>query len=303
LHEMKYDGYRLLCTVERGEDGDREPSVRLVTRGGKDWTDRFPRVARALGALPVSAAVLDGEAVVMDRKGRSDFQALQQAMGSPGSSDLLFFAFDLLHLDGWDLRQAPLTERKGVLERLLEDAPSVIRYSDHIAGSGPAFHEQACALGLEGIISKRASAPYGGGRTRSWLKVKCLKRQEMVVVGWTEPEGSRTGLGALVLGVHDDTGDLTYAGRVGTGFTERTLRDLRERLDPLARKSPAVTGAPRTARGRRIHWVEPVLVAEVAFTEWTADGAARHPSFQGLREDKAPEEVVREREVSVDDES
>jgi bifunctional non-homologous end joining protein LigD len=300
IHEMKYDGYRLRCTVVRKTaDEGAEPRVRLTTRGGKDWTDRFPRIARALGALPVSAAVLDGEAVVMDAEGRSDFQALQQALGDPGGTELHFYAFDLLHLDGWDVTRAPLTERKRLLRETLEHAPSVVRYSDHVVGRGPAFHTEACQHGLEGIVSKRATAPYAAGRGRSWLKVKCLERQEMVVVGWTEPEGSRAGFGALVLGVHDAGGDLVYAGRVGTGFTAGTLRDIRKRLEPLARRTAPVKGAPKTARGRAIHWVRPELVAEVAFTEWTADGIARHPSFQGLREDKRWKEVVREREVAT----
>jgi len=300
LHEIKFDGYRLLVRIEGGK-------AQLLTRNDKDWTDRFPRIARALSALPAEGALIDGEAVILDEAGRSDFQALQNAQGESGRTDMFFFAFDLLWLNGVDLRRAPQLERKEMLRQVVEAAPAVVRYSDHVVGNGPAFHAQACETGLEGIISKRADAPYTGGRGKSWLKVKCLQRQEFVVIGWTEPEGSRTGLGSLVLAVHDGDGGnrgnrgngggrppLRYAGRVGTGFTQETLRDLAERLEPLARKTPPVEGAPKSARGRRVHWVEPELVAEVEFTEWTGDGVVRHPSFKGLREDKREEEVVRE---------
>lgn len=296
LHEIKYDGYRLLCRIEtRGG----EVRARLQTRNGNDWTPRFPPVAGAAAELPVEAALLDGEAVVLDEGGRSDFQALQNALGQEERRDLIFYAFDLLHLDGVDLLRTPLEERKTLLATLLEDAPSAIRYSGHLKGGGRRFHREACRLGLEGIVSKRADRPYTQGRGRDWLKTKCLRRQEMVVVGWTEPRGSRTGLGSLVLGVNDDEGRLVYSGRVGTGFTRDVLRDLRARLEPLGRKTPPVEGAPRSARGRTIHWVSPKLVAEIAFTEWTEDGAVRHPVFQGLREDKAPDDVVREKERTV----
>jgi len=296
LHEIKLDGYRLLCRLGPGAKGGDAGRVRLITRGGQDWTRRFGRIARALSTLPVDGALLDGEAVVLGASGRSDFQALQNAMDSGERTDLFFFAFDLLHLDGWDLGRTPLEERKALLEELLLGAPSVLRYSGHVVGGGAAFHREACRMGLEGVISKRAGSPSLPGRGRDWVKVKCLRRQEFVVVGWTEPEGARSALGSLVLGVHDEGGRLIYAGRVGTGFTARTLGQLRQRLEPLARKTPPVRGAPRSARGRVVHWVSPTLVAEVAFTEWTSDGAVRHPSFQGLREDKDPREVVRERE-------
>src|SRR5690606_10515786 len=249
----------------------------------------------AAAELPVREAILDGEAVVLDRHGRSDFQALQQALGASGEAETFFYAFDLPHLDGHDLTGVPLHERKAALEALLEQAPAPIRYSEHVAGPGPRFRAEACRLGLEGVVSKRSDAAYTQGRTRTWLKSKCVKRQEFVVVGWTEPQGRRSGIGSLVLGVHDD-GRLVYAGRVGTGFDAATVEELRTRLEPLGRKSPPVEGAPPSARGRRIHWVRPELVAEVAFTEWTADGAVRHPSFQGLREDRDPADVVRERE-------
>jgi bifunctional non-homologous end joining protein LigD len=286
LHELKLDGYRLIARVADGR-------ARLFTRAGHDWTARFAGLRAALEKLPVRSALLDGEAVVLDASGRSGFQALQQALGS-GRGAIQLFLFDLLHLDGWDLRQCRLDLRKEVLRALIDQAParSPLRFSDHQAGGGPAFFAEACRSGVEGIVSKRADAPYRSRRSRSWLKVKCSLRQELVIAGFTEPAGSRTGLGALLLAVRDPRGSLRYAGKVGTGFDAATLADLRARLAKLEREKPAVTGAPR-ARGQ--HWVEPRLVAEVAFTEWTADGRVRHPSFVGLREDKPARKVRIER--------
>ncbi len=330
LHEIKFDGYRLLCEVAAGK-------VRLSTRHGKDWTARFAPVAAAAAALPVESAVLDGEATVLLPDGKSSFQALQESlgdlppagerrgsrprgMGGPfdaarAGGPLVYFAFDLLYLDGYDLRAVPLAARKELLRELLAMAagamvpkPSAaggtgsasaatggtLRWSDHVEGQGKEFFQQACAHHLEGIVSKRADLPYRGGRSRDWLKTKCIQRQEMVIGGFTDPAGTRAGLGALLVGVYED-GRLLYSGRVGTGFTEESLRDLRRRLDPLERRTPAFANPPRGADARGCHWVEPRLVGEVAFAEWTRDGNLRQPSFQGLREDKDPKEVSRER--------
>jgi bifunctional non-homologous end joining protein LigD len=288
LHELKLDGYRVLCAVKDGE-------ARLFTRHAKDWTDRFAPVAAAAARLPASAALLDGEVVVLEPDGRSSFQALQNALTQDRERDLVYFAFDLLHLDGYDLRPAPLIARKEALRDLVDAGEGkVIRYSDHVQGEGEGFYRQACSFALEGIVSKRADAPYRSGRGKDWLKVKCLKRQEFVIVGFTDPEGSRVGLGALLLGVHEKNGDLVFAGKVGTGFDQRTLTSLRKRLGKLERKTPAFKNPPRGAEARRSHWVEPELVGEVAFTEWTREGILRHPTFQGLREDKPASEVVRE---------
>jgi bifunctional non-homologous end joining protein LigD len=287
LHELKFDGYRVLCELKDGK-------VRIITRNGKDWTDRFGPIAEAIADLPAKEALLDGEAAVLLPNGTTSFQALQNALGE-GGGNLVFFAFDLLHLDGYDLRPLPLLQRKEALAALLAGQPKegTIRLSDHVEGSGEAFFRHACDFGLEGIISKRGDLPYRSGRGKDWVKVKCLKRQEMVIVGFTDPEGSRTGFGALHLAVNQD-GELVYAGKVGTGFNSKTLTDLRKKLGKLERKTPAFQKAPRGAEARRSHWVEPKLVAEVAFTEWTGDGILRHPTFQGLREDKSPDEVVRE---------
>ncbi|HET9229094.1 MAG TPA: DNA ligase D, partial [Thermoanaerobaculia bacterium] len=284
VHELKFDGYRVLCELKDGK-------VRILTRNGKDWTDRFGPVAEAIAGLPAKEALLDGEVAVLLPNGTTSFQALQNALGG-GKGDLVFFAFDLLHLDGYDLRPLPLLQRKEALAALAPKS-GTIRMSDHVLGSGDAFYRHACDFGLEGIISKRGDQPYRSGRGKDWVKVKCLKRQEMVVVGFTDPEGSRSGFGALHLGVNEG-GDLVYAGKVGTGFNTKTLTDLRKKLGKLERKTPAFKNPPRGAEARKSHWVEPKLVAEVAFTEWTEDGLLRHPTFQGLREDKTPDEVVRE---------
>jgi bifunctional non-homologous end joining protein LigD len=288
LHEIKYDGYRVLCEVNQGE-------VRLWTRRGKDWSDRFRPVAEAARHLPVRQALLDGEVVVLEADGRTSFQALQNALTGGRDKDLVYFAFDILYLDGYDLRKAALADRKEVLARVLGGATGQIRYSEHVRGQGEDFYRQACSFALEGTVAKRAGEPYRSGRGKDWLKVKCIKRQEFVIVGYTDPEGSRTGFGALLLAVNDPPGELTFAGKVGTGFNEQLLTDLKKRLSRLTRKTPAFANPPRGAEARRSHWVEPELVAEVAFTEWTDEGILRHPSFQGLREDKAPAEVVRER--------
>ncbi|HSJ14901.1 MAG TPA: DNA ligase D [Longimicrobiales bacterium] len=286
LHELKFDGFRLLARLESGH-------VELWTRNGKDWTDRFGAVAQAIAALPVTAALLDGEVVVQLPDGRTSFQALQNA-AVDGRGELLYYAFDLLHVDGLDLAEVSQESRKELLRSLVGALPEgPVRFSDHVVGRGPEFFAEACSAGVEGIISKLRSAPYRPGRTRGWVKVKCVQEQEFVVAGYTDPSGSREGFGALVLGVWDE-GSLRYAGKVGTGFTSATLRQLKRKLGPLERSSSPLRNPPRGAQARGIHWLEPTLVAQVAFTERTADGILRHPSFKGLREDKPAAEVVLE---------
>ncbi|HEY8148100.1 MAG TPA: DNA ligase D, partial [Vicinamibacteria bacterium] len=297
LHEMKFDGYRILARLQDGR-------ARLLSRNGKDWTAHFPTVVAAVEELPAKAALLDGEVAVVLPTGTTSFQALQNALSGPdqGPGQLAYFLFDLIHLEGLSLARAPLEERKTMLRDVLGTARpgSPLRYSDHVAGSGVEFFKQACALGVEGIVSKRRDAPYEPGRSRSWLKVKCLQRQEFVIGGYTDPEGSRVGLGALLLGVHDADGTLEFAGKVGTGFTSRVLDDLRKKLTPRAQPTSPFKQA-RIPGVTRAHWVRPELVAEVAFTEWTSDGRLRHPSFQGLREDKDPKDVTHERPRPVED--
>ena len=285
IHEVKYDGYRIKAVVDEGR-------ARLMTRNNLDWTSTFPTIANAVEALPVKSAVLDGEMVAFDSAGITDFGTLQEAIATKKVDRLAYVVFDLLYLEGHDLRRAPLIQRKELLRALLDSQAKSgpLRYADHFAEQGPDFHQATCAHGLEGSLSKRADRPWVGGRTRDWLKVKCGKEQEFVIGGFTDPGGSRKGFGALLLGVYAANGELRYTGRVGTGFNERLLADLRNRLDALETDDPPFANPPRL--GARAHWVRPQLVAEVGFTEWTRDGSIRHPSFHGLREDKAPAEVT-----------
>jgi bifunctional non-homologous end joining protein LigD len=287
IHEVKYDGYRVHVALQDGV-------ARVLTRNGADWTDRFPGLASAAQALPVTSALFDGEAVVLDADGRSDFGLLQEALAAKDAGGVRLEAFDLPYLNGHDLRAETLARRKALLAALLDAAPAngPLLAVQHFTGRGPAYHAASCELLLEGSISKRADRPWVPGRTRDWLKVKCIARQEFVIGGWTDPAGSREGFGALLVGVYDEDRRLRYAGRVGTGFTDRTLADLHAQLAGLAADTPPFADPPRLAGA---HWVRPELVAEVTFREWTRDGILRQPSFKGLREDKPAGQVTRER--------
>jgi bifunctional non-homologous end joining protein LigD len=289
LHELKYDGVRIVCRVERGR-------VRAYSRNGKDWTERFPTVAHAAASLPLRTAWLDGEVCMVDPRGATNFQALQNVLGDPKAGKLVYFVFDLVHLDGYDLSRVALRERKQLLRDLVPDNGEAVRYGVEAKESGAEFLQKACKRSLEGIVCKRLDSVYHAGeRTRDWVKVKCSQRQEMVIGGFTDPQGARSKFGALLLGVYVRDGTLSYSGKVGTGFNEETLRSVRRALDKLLRDTPPFANPPRGAQARGVHWVKPELVAEVAFTEWTRDGTLRHPSFQGLREDKKARDVIRER--------
>ena len=288
LHELKFDGYRLLCHLEGRQ-------VRFWTRNRKDWTTKFATVGKAVKALPLKSAILDGEIVALDEKGRASFQRLQQSINKGSAAGLIFHIFDLIYIDGYDITRCPLRERKRVLEELL--APmgeaSVLRYSDHIEGSGTQFFKEACKLGLEGIVSKQAESVYESTRSRNWLKIKCIKRQEFVIAGYTLSDKGIP-FSSLILGFYD-RGKLIYAGRAGTGYTNAMRVELKKRLDRIAVDKRPFAEIPKDPDLRRAVWTEPKLVGEVAFTEWTDEGIIRHPSFQGLREDKKPTEVVREK--------
>ena len=297
LHEIKFDGYRILCRIDNGQ-------VSFLTREAQDWTNRFQTLANPARKLEVHYAFLDGEVVALDANGVTNFQLLQNSLKQDTSSNLVYYVFDLLHLDGRDLTTTPLIERKELLKGLLprnRDSKSAasLRYSDHWTGKGEALFDKACAMGLEGIIAKKKNESYRSGRSKDWLKIKCVKSQEFVIGGFTDPAGSRANLGALLLGVYDDGGDLRYAGRVGTGFNAATLADLRARLDKIERKSTPFSNPPRGADARGVHWVKPDLVGEVVFTGWTSDNLLRHPSFKGLREDKPAGKVKREMAAPV----
>jgi bifunctional non-homologous end joining protein LigD len=286
LHEIKFDGYRLFGFVSGGES-------RLRTRNGQDWTGRFPSLTAALEKLAAKDAVLDMEAVVLDGQGKSSFQALQAALGEGGhASRIVAYAFDLLDLDGEDLTTLPLKERKEKLRELVGDSQKgAIRYSKHIGGRGTEMFAEACEKGLEGIISKEAGASYVTGRSKSWVKTKCLQRQEFIILGYSNARTGERALGALYLGYRQN-GEVRYAGKVGTGFSMKSARELAQRFAKLALQKPTLTRAETAGvpanEWQAIHWIKPVLLGEVAFTEWTQDGRIRHPSFQGLREVKMP---------------
>jgi len=280
LHEVKYDGYRALVAVAGGR-------ARVYTRTGLDWTDKFPHIAEAAAVIP-GPALIDGE-IVAFKDGRPDFQTLKDAIASGGT--MAFFAFDLLRHGADDLTSLPLVQRKERLRALLPPDDDRLHFAEHVLGSGEQLFDAMCEQGLEGVVSKLADAPYRSGRGRAWVKAKCIRRQEFVIVGWL-PSDKRRGFKSLLLGVHRD-GALAYAGKVGTGFDTTAMDDLRPRLDRLGRKT-ATVDAPR-AMVRGAHWVTPKLVAEIAYTEETVDGLLRHPSFIGLRGDKPAAEVVAER--------
>jgi len=282
LHEYKYDGYRLLIATGGG-------AATAWTRNGNDWTDKFRSLARAAAKLP-AGCLIDGEAVALDKKGKPNFQLLQASLKG-GDADLAFYAFDLLVDQGEDISALPNIERKDRLAALLKAASPPILYGDHVIGKGEALFQAICKEGGEGIISKKAGAPYEGKRAGNWLKIKCIQRQEFVIIGWQDSD-KRHGFRSLHLAARDGR-KLKYAGKVGTGFDTKMIHELADRMRPLEIDQPSVE-VPRAAR-RAAHWIEPTLVGEVAFTEFTRDATLRHPSFVALREDKPAREVVLER--------
>ncbi len=290
MFERKLDGERCLAFRSAGK-------VRLMTRNQKEDTSTYPEITQALAAQRADDFIIDGEIVAFDGS-QTKFARLQQRLGvrQPGPELLAevpvwFYIFDVLWADGRDVRPRPLRERKGILQDLLTFA-GPLRFTEHIDTDGEAYFRQACASGWEGVIAKRADAPYRAGRSRDWLKFKCESGQEFVIGGFTDPRGTRTGFGALLLGYYDTGHQLVYAGKVGTGFTQRTLGSLHASLSGLEQDHPPFDRGKLPRSG--VHWVQPRLVAEVGFSEWTTAGELRHPRFQGLRDDKDPAEVIRE---------
>lgn len=287
LSEIKFDGYRMMARLYKGD-------VRIYSRNQKPWTDRLPEIAAELAKLPVDQAWVDGEVVALDGEGRSNFSRMKDALGAEITARLVFYVFDILHLDGFDLTPCRQDDRKRVLQAVMRGVKAPrLHYSDHHDGDPAEMHAQACGMKLEGIILKDPAAPYRQARSRSWLKLKCLQREEFIVIGFTEPQGSRTSLGALMLGYFDPKGRLHYAGGVGSGFNRETLANLREILEPMRRKiPPAITFHGEKPRG--VNWVSPKLVVETSFLEWTADKVVRHSVYLGIRDDKEGRDVVRE---------
>jgi DNA ligase D-like protein (predicted ligase) len=293
IHEIKLDGFRMAARIERGR-------AQLLTRTGLDWSDKYPSVVAALSKVQAKATYLDGELCGVGDDGLPSFSQTQAASDGERGVRLVYYAFDLLHLGGQNTASLPLIERKALLEPLIADATGV-QFNAHETGDGELVRQHACKLGFEGVVSKTIDAPYAPRNRGLWRKSKCLNRQEFVVVGWTDPEGSRPYLGALLLGYYTDDGRLIYAGRVGTGMPDKVLADLRRRLESVARKgSPLSVSPPRKTRFgsplelSRVHWVEPQLVAEITYLTWTADGLLRQTVYVGLRSDKPAEQVRRE---------
>ncbi|MEO7358933.1 MAG: non-homologous end-joining DNA ligase [Gemmatimonadaceae bacterium] len=292
VNESKYDGYRMQAHSVNIE-------TILYSRSGLDWSHKFSDIQNAITELfSGRQVVLDGEIVVGPR-GTSSFHALQNALSNDDTSNARYMVFDVLFFDGLDLRPLPLAERRAALETLFRDIPArgQVQLSRILRGTAATVLAKACAVGAEGIVCKRRDATYTSGRAGSWVKVKCGKRQEFVVVGYSEPKGSRSGIGALLLGVYEQGKVLRYAGRVGSGFSTRDLTALREELDALTTKQTPLHESVDLATVKeagKVTWVKPTLVAEVSFTEWTAEGLLRHPVFQGLREDKKATNVKRE---------
>ncbi len=291
-HEIKFDGYRMLSYIHDGK-------ARMLSRNNKDWTVRFQMLADRLAYFPADTAILDGEVVVPAQNGDSSFKMLKDAISEGRGNQLQYYVFDLLYLNGKLLTGLPLAERKAKLEPLLKKKAFADRifYSEHVQERDTAFLEKLCRMKLEGVVSKRLNAPYTSGRGKTWLKVKCHMRQEFAIGGFTLPTRGGPGVGALLLGYYEK-GKFIYAGRVGTGFDNETSRELRKRLEALKQKTSPYAHVPADGR-RGAHWVRPQLVCEVEFTEWTGDGRLRHPSYQGLREDKLAKEVKREEPISL----
>jgi len=287
LYEIKFDGYRMLARIRDGE-------VRLFTRNGHDWTDRLPRQAKALQALKLKDSWLDGEVVSLNGDGLPDFQALQNAFDIGRSLDIVYYLFDAPFLEGRDQRQDPLEKRRAALKAALARSKSkLLRFSEAFAANQHDIFESARDLALEGVIGKRAGSPYVSSRNTDWIKLKCRLRQEFVIVGYTRPQGSRSGFGALLLAVNGDAG-LVYAGRVGTGFDRAALQDIYARLTPLQRKTSPLDKPLTRAQARGVHWVEPQLVGEVRFAEWTREGVVRQAAFVALRSDKPVQQIIHE---------
>ncbi|SHH00331.1 DNA ligase D [Massilia sp. CF038] len=293
IFEIKFDGYRLLTRVD-GKD------IKLFTRNGHDWSHKLPKLHKVLVQAGLPDGWYDGEIVVHDENGRPNFGLLQLAFDGSDTADIVYFVFDAPYIGGMDLRAVPLMERRAVLKSVFDKVGNeTLRFSQEFGTDPDELVVAACKLGLEGVIGKRRDSRYVQRRSPDWIKLKCGQRQEFVIGGYTDPQGSRTGIGSLLLGAHDDQGVLQYAGNVGTGFNEATLRDLKKKLDDLATDDSPFP--PKAVAGRKHHWVKPRLIAEVSFAEWTSSGSIRHAVFHGLRADKPAKNIGREKVKQVEE--
>jgi bifunctional non-homologous end joining protein LigD len=291
MHEIKFDGYRIIAIKKNGK-------TRLMSRNNIDWTCKFQNIAKEINEIPIKNLILDGEVVVLDADKKSDFQALQNAMKDGSTNKFYYYIFDLPYYDKYNLTGLNLLERKNYLQQILIFKTEALLYSDHFFGSGKKIFQKSCELALEGIISKDSTSQYVSKRTTSWLKIKCLKRQEFVIGGFTNPRGTRSHFGSLLIGTYNKRGDLIYNGHVGTGFTESSLQSLYKLLK--ARKSSTNPFSTKPPRLKEINWVKPNLIAEIEFTEWTKDNSLRHPSFKGLRNDKKSANIIKETPIPVE---
>lgn len=295
-YELKFDGYRMMARIDNGE-------VRLFTRNGHDWTAKLPRQAEALASLALESAWLDGEMIVTDQDGAPSFQLLQNAFESGKSGSIIFYLFDMPYLNGMDLRNVVIEERRAALAKVLERSEDeILRFSEDFGEDAGDLLTSACQIRMEGLIGKRQGSLYVSRRSDDWIKLKCKQRQEFVIVGYTEPKGARTSFGALLLGLHDaDSGELRYAGKVGTGFNSETLRTIHAQLKPLETDAPAVSNPPTGFEAKGVHWLKPQLLAEIAFAQITNEGSVRHAVFHGLRTDKPADHITQETPKAAED--
>lgn len=291
LYEIKFDGYRILSRIEKNK-------VQLFTRNGHEWTERLPLQAEAIAVLGLQDAWLDGEVVVLNEHGVPDFQALQRAFDIGRSQHIIYYLFDILFLNGEDLRDLPVEQRRAALQKIIPNkTKSLLRFSAAFLEDHHSILDSACTMSLEGVIGKRVGSSYVSRRSADWIKLKCRQRQEFVIVGFTKPKGNRTGFGTLLLGVYAQPGshELLYAGRVGTGFSETSLKQMHEKLQKLEVKTSPLSKSLPVSLRHGVHWIKPSLVGEVEFAEWTADNVLRHATFIALRTDKPVQEIIRER--------